>query len=67
MAREFQGVIITKENYRAILNSEGRQSINYHNKHLKAYLNGHDRFSHGKYVDGTTKWFPVLQKINLED
>lgn len=45
--RQYLGVTITAENYREILEKEGRSGINFHTKHLKAYLKGNDKFRHG--------------------
>lgn len=44
--RQYHGVTITQENYREILNKEGRNGINFHTKHLKAYLQGKKSFNH---------------------
>jgi hypothetical protein len=45
--RKYLGVTITSQNYREILQKEGREGINFHNKHLKAYLKGWDSFQFG--------------------
>lgn len=65
--RKYEGVIITADNYREILEKEGREGIAFHNKHLKAYKRGRNYFQHGKDVDGYPLLHPVLSKINLEN
>lgn len=57
--RKFNGILITSENYRQILNKEGRKGINFHTKHLKAYLRGDSHFYYGKDLKG----LPVLHKV----
>lgn len=52
MKREFTGVIITAENYKEILEKEGREGINFHNKHLRSYKKGYERFSFGRDAKG---------------
>lgn len=49
--RNFNGVIITSENYRTILDEKGREGINFHNKHLKSYLQGKTYFGFGYQKD----------------
>ncbi len=44
--RKYLGVTITAENYREILEKEGRDGINFHTKHLRAYLKGSKTFRH---------------------
>jgi hypothetical protein len=44
--REYLGVTITSKNYREILEKEGRDGINFHTKHLRAYLKGKTTFRH---------------------
>lgn len=44
--RQYLGVTITSENYRDILSKEGRYGINFHSKHLKAYLRGDSYFTY---------------------
>ena len=55
--REYLGVTITAKNYREILEKEGREGINFHTKHLRAYIKGMVTFTHGfkKNEDGSTK------------
>lgn len=55
--RSYLGTTITAANYRQILNEGGRSAINYHNKHLRAYLKGKKTFTHGfeKDENGKTK------------
>ena len=49
--RKYLGVTITAENYRDILTKEGRDGINFHTKHLRAYLKGKAFFTHGFNID----------------
>lgn len=44
--RRYLGTTVTAQNYRDILNKEGRDGINFHTKHLKAYLQGKTTFRH---------------------
>jgi len=44
--RKYLGVTITAQNYKEILEKEGRDGINFHTKHLKAYLAGKQTFRH---------------------
>ena len=44
--RSYLGVTITSKNYREILEKEGRDGINFHSKHLRAYLQGKTSFRH---------------------
>lgn len=44
--RRYLGVTITAQNYREILEKEGREGINFHTKHLRAYLKGKKTFNH---------------------
>lgn len=44
--RKYLGVTITATNYREILEKEGRDGINFHTKHLRAYLKGKKTFTH---------------------
>jgi hypothetical protein len=61
--RKFGGSVITKDNYREILNQGGRDLINFHNKHLKAYLNGKTFFYHGRDAKGEKILRIVQQKF----
>jgi len=45
-SRRYLGVTITAENYREILEADGRDGINFHAKHLRAYLQGKTTFRH---------------------
>ena len=49
--REYLGVLITTQNYSDILKREGRDQINFHNKHLRAYKKGKTHFVHGIRID----------------
>lgn len=67
--REFLGTLITKENYREILEKEGRDGRNFHTKHLKAYKQGKTFFTHGVRVNEKGEHLgpmihEVKQKIN---
>lgn len=68
--RQYLGVTITKENYKEIFEKEGRDGINFHTKHLRAYLKGKSYFTHGQEIDSQgdivgPKIHKVLAKINL--
>lgn len=70
--REYLGIVVSQESYREILDKEGRDGINFHNKHLRAYLQGKEHFSHGIRVNDKGEklgiaWHPVKSKINLVD
>lgn len=45
-SRRYLGTTITASNYREILEKEGRDGINFHTKHLRAYLKGKKTFRH---------------------
>jgi hypothetical protein len=45
-SRQYLGTTITASNYREILDREGRDGINFHTKHLRAYLKGKKQFRH---------------------
>ncbi len=60
--RKYLGVTITGENYKEILLSAGRDSINFHSKHLNAYLKGRDTFTHGWVVD--LNGFPIRKQVH---
>lgn len=45
--RTYLGTTITAQNYKEILEKEGRDGINFHTKHLRAYLKGKKTFTHG--------------------
>lgn len=66
--RQYMGTTVTQANYREILEKEGREGINFHEKHLKAYLKGFKRFTFGWIRDEKgqrlePKWHIVKQKI----
>lgn len=68
--REFLGTLITKENYNEILEKEGRDGRNFHNKHLRAYKQGKTHFVHGIRVNEKGEYLgpmihPVQQKLTL--
>ncbi len=44
--RRYLGITVTASNYREILEKEGRNGINFHTKHLRAYLKGKTTFTH---------------------
>ena len=69
--RSYLGVTITAANYRHILEREERNGINFHTKHLRAYLKGKEVFTHGfqKDENGKTvrdKWghpIPISHRV----
>lgn len=62
--REYLGTTITAQNYKEIRDKkDGRQQINFHNKHLRAYLRGYDRFTFGVDNDGDPIFHKVQQQI----
>lgn len=66
-SRKYLGVTITSKNYNQILKEEGRNGINFHAKHLKAYLQGKKIFPHGykRNKDGskTLQFHKVKQRL----
>lgn len=64
--KKFNGVVVTSSNYSSLMEEGGRDIINYHNKHLKAYKKDENWFSHGRNEDGTAKMHPVLKQFFLE-
>lgn len=64
--KKFNGVLVTSLNYKQLLEEGGRDLINYHNKHLKAYLKDENWFQHGRNEDGSPKYHPVLKQFFLE-
>jgi hypothetical protein len=65
-SRKYLGVLVTADNYRALL-ADG--DINFHRKHLKAYIRGVDEFAHGWNYneDGdriSKRYFKVQQEIS---
>jgi hypothetical protein len=63
-SREYLGVTITRENYKDILKKEGRKGINFHAKHLRAYLKGWQSFSYGRQWNSFwAKWEPVFHPV----
>lgn len=78
--RRYLGVTVTAENYRELMRlakeagKNPRHEINYHTRHLEAYLKGQDTFVHGFRRDKKTKKilgpaiFKVRQKwVDIED
>jgi len=63
--REYGGVLVSSKNYQAILDSEGKDSVDFHNKHLKAYIKGKLIFKHGKNEDGDPVFHRVEQKVSI--
>lgn len=62
--RNYLGVTITGDNYREILSKEGRKGINFHTRHLEAYLSGNEQFPFGrKWNDFWMKWEPIFHKV----
>lgn len=64
--KRFNGVLVTSENYRQLLEEGGRDLINFHNKHLRAYLRDEQWFRHGIEEDGQPKMHPVLKQYVIE-
>ena len=46
--RVYLGTIVTGANFKEIVEKEGRDAINFHNKHLRAYIKGKSHFTHGR-------------------
>lgn len=71
ITREYLGTTITAKNYREINPKENpnRDLRNFHNKHLKAYIQGKDEFQHGwiRNEDGSKrpKMHQVQQKFTV--
>lgn len=65
--KKFNGVLVTSKNYSELLKEGGRDLINYHNKHLKAYLRDEQFFKHGFGEDGEPKFHPVLKQYVIEE
>lgn len=69
-SRKYLGTFIDSSNYKEILEKEGKFALNFHKKHLKAYIKGHDRFKHGKEVDkdgiktNRPAWHTVQQEVS---
>ncbi len=68
--RQFLGTVVSQENYREILEKEGRDGLNYHNKHLRAYKQGKTQFSHGIRVNEKGEylgiaWHPVKAELTV--
>lgn len=63
MERQYLGEIITSQNYKEILEKEGREGINFRNKHLKMYERGVDSFYHGKEEDENGDLRPRLNSV----
>lgn len=61
--REFQGTLITGQNYKEILEKEGRDGVRFHAKHLLAYKRGQDSFAHGIDKNGFPIYHRVQQKL----
>lgn len=62
--REFLGTLITSENYSQILLEKGRDEINFHNKHLRAYKRGKEMFTHGIRINEQgDKLGPMFHKV----
>ena len=63
--REYLGTIVTHSNYRDLLSAEGKDKIDFHKKHLKAYIQGKDSFYHGSTIpaDITEKPRPILHYV----
>ena len=64
--KKFNGILVTSTNYRELMDKGGRDLINYHNKHLRAYLKDEQFFIHGVGEDGHPKFHPVLKQYVIE-
>lgn len=65
--RSFKGITITAENYREIMELGGRHELNYHARHLEAYLKGKEIFRHGFRRDKKGKVIgPAFHKVQQE-
>lgn len=68
--RQYLGITVTAQNYRELMDAaikdgkNPRYEINYHNKHLKAYLKGRDTFTYGfRYDEDGNKVGPAIFKV----
>lgn len=64
--KKFNGVLVTSLNYKQLLEEGGRNLINFHNKHLRAYLRDEQWFRHGVDEEGQPKMHPVLKQYVIE-
>lgn len=66
--RSYLGTIVTASNYREILSAEGKDKIEFHKKHLKAYIQGKSTFYHGFTIpaDITEKAKPIMHFVDQE-
>jgi len=81
--RRYLGITVTAENYRELMSlaiadkKNPRHEINYHTRHLEAYLKGKETFRHGYRIrvneDGEVEtlgpaYFKVMQEwISIEE
>ena len=76
--RKYLGVTVTAENYRELIalavaaKLNPRHEINYHTRHLEAYLKGKTSFTHGFKRDKEGKAispaiFKVMQELTIRD
>jgi hypothetical protein len=66
--RRFTGITVTAANYRELLEKGGRHEMNYHSRHLEAYLAGKEVFKHGFRYDEKgkvlgPKFYRVMQEL----
>lgn len=72
--KQYLGITVTAQNYRELMakaiedKKDPRYEINYHNTHLKAYLQGKETFRYGYRYDKDGKiigpaYFKVMQKL----
>lgn len=72
--RKYLGITVTKENYRELMQKAidagmpPRHEINYHTRHLKAYLKGKTEFRHGYRYSEEGKiigpaYFKVMEEL----
>lgn len=63
--RSYGGVIVSSHNYQEVLKAEGKDKVDFHNKHLKAYIKGRRTFKHGKDKFGEPIYHIVDQKYEI--
>lgn len=71
--RQYLGITVTAENYRELMEAakaDGkppRHEINFHTRHLEAYLKGNEFFRHGNKYDKEGKIVgPAFFKVKQE-
>lgn len=71
--RRYLGITVTRDNYRELMRlaelsgKPPRHEINYHTRHLEAYLEGKNYFVHGfRYDKDGDKIGPAIFKVEQE-